>query len=87
VGAFESKLGGNTPKYQEFIEYDAEGNPVVLRRSVSETDPGQSDSGAEGSVQEGCQEPEASRWSLGSMRYFCDFKAVATQLRPKEDPS
>ena len=83
MGSFESKLGENIPKYQEFIEYDAEGNPVVLRRSVSLQPEAETESTPQAPLTENSQESARPRWKLGSMKLFCDIQDVAAKLRPK----
>jgi len=81
----DNKVGKSVPQYEEFINYDDRGNPVVLRRSANLED---SKQGIEGAVvaprfnAEG-QKQAASLRPGGSLRFFAGFDEVRARLQAK----
>ncbi|MCE9624420.1 MAG: hypothetical protein K8R69_03040 [Deltaproteobacteria bacterium] len=81
----DNKVGKSVPQYEEFINYDDRGNPVVLRRSANLEDSKQDHEGATVAPRfnsEG-QKPAVELRSSGSLRFFAGFEEVRARLQAK----
>ncbi len=81
------KVAGEPKDYQEYLGYDATGNPVVLRRSTSH--PGMSEAEANALQAEDsigkAPGKELFQQSLGQGRLFGSARDVLQRLRGKQD--
>ncbi len=81
------KIAAELKDYQEFLDYDGQGNPVVLRRSTSH--PGMSEAEANALQAEDsavrASGKELFQQSLGQGRLFGSARDVLQWLRGKQD--
>ena len=73
----DPKIKIAAPKFEEFLEYDEKGNPVLLRRSASIAEKAPE-------VQfQAAPKPVQSFRATGSMRFFAGFEEVRARLQGK----